>query len=247
MVRIFVIISAFLMFAFGSSPLNSKAVSEWVEDSVTTKEVILQKAQKRLISYFGPASDDYRFELSPRWIPQHILQSRPEAILSVELEGRVDRYTDFRILYRDRHNRKQKVQIQLGVELEQKLPVVVRRIRSGEKIKKIDLRKQWVSLVNNRGDLVENMEEISGKTLRRTLLAGQPIRSSYLSREYIIEVGDQVTLIIEKKGVRAQLAGEARENGAKGDRINMYSEETRKKYVGEVIRPGVLKWKNTLQ
>jgi flagella basal body P-ring formation protein FlgA len=61
-----------------------------------------------------------------------------------------------------------------------------------------------------------------------------------------VRAGDAVTLIFKEKGIQVQLTGEARQNGAKNDEIRIYSEETRKKYLGKVVRPGVAIWKQTL-
>lgn len=213
------------------------------ENRTDTKDIILEKARERLTNYYS--SGKYRFDIAPRWIPQRLLNMESEDILSVELRGEVWRYTDFEVLYRSRGNR-EKASIQLTVKVEQQIPVVTHRISRGEVIEEEDLQDRWVSLMRNKGDLVEDINAMKGKILRRTLLAGQPVRKSYISREYIIEAGDRVKLIIEKQGIQVQLVGEAREPGAKGDKIRIYSEETRKKYKGEVISPGVTKWKNTL-
>lgn len=207
-----------------------------------TKDLILEKARNKLSGYFSQGH--YRFDITARWIPRNLLAQPPESIVAVEIRGEVQRYTDFEVLYQDRGSREE-ARIQLGVDIERKLPVVVRRISRGEVIKSEDLEEQWVSLSRNKGEMMEDASAITGKTLRRTLLSGQPVRSSYLSREYIIEAGDRVKLIIENQGVHVQLFGEARQHGAKGDIIKIYSEETRKKYEGEIIRPGVIKWKKT--
>ncbi|SHG14010.1 flagella basal body P-ring formation protein FlgA [Fodinibius roseus] len=213
------------------------------DKATDAKEVILKKARAKIARHFS--SGDYRFEVTARWIPRNLMAREAENIVAVELKGQVQRYTDFDVVYRDR-GRRDKASIQLAVDIEKKLPVVIRRISRGEEIREGDLEEQWVSLGRNKGDLMEEAGMISGNKLRRTLLSGQPVRRSYLVREYIIDAGDRVKLIIEKRGVRVQLMGEARENGAEGDIISIYSNETRKKYKGEVIRPGITKWKQTL-
>lgn len=217
--------------------------AEVARKSTDAKDTILEKAKEGLTNYYS--SGKYRFDIAPRWIPQSLLHLESENILSVELRGEVRRYTDFEVFYKNRGNR-EKASIQLTVKVEQQIPVVSSRISRGEIIEAEDLQERWVSLMRNKGDMMEDINAIEGKILRRTLLAGQPVRKSYVSREYIIEAGDRVKLIIEKQGIQVQLVGEAREPGAKGDEIRIYSEETRKKYKGEVISPGVTKWKNTL-
>ena len=103
-----------------------------------------------------------------------------------------------------------------------------------------------MALDRNRGQYITSKKQLIGKTLRRTLLSGQPVRKSDISRELIIRAGDQVSMIIKRSGIQIQVTAEAREDGARGDRIKVYSKETRKNYLGEVIRPGVIEWKSTL-
>lgn len=205
--------------------------------------VIQQKVRQRLDQYFS--SDKYRFSIKPRWIPGKLLKEKARNIVAVELSGGVKRYTNFDVIYRHR-KRKKRVQVQFVVKLKKKVPVPVRRLRSGSRIKKDDLQYQWVSMFPNKDEWIEEMEQLIGKRLRRTLLSGQPVRKSYISRDYVVEAGDRVEVIIKKKGIHVQVTGEARENGAKGDKIKVYSSETRKRYSGEVVRPGVILWQNTL-
>nr|WP_240894603.1 flagellar basal body P-ring formation chaperone FlgA [Fodinibius halophilus] len=215
----------------------------FVERDIDTKQIILKKAKEQLSQHFS--GDIYRFEIKARWIPRRLLEAGSQSIIGVKLDGNVRRYTNFDVFYQGRQ-KKRSIQIQLAVDVEKKVPVVTRRLRSGSKITKQDLKKQWVSLSRNKDELIEDMDALVGKTLRRTLLSGQPVRRTFVSREYIVEAGDQVRVLIQKKGIRVQVAGEARENGAKGDKIRIYSKETRKKYVGEIVRPGLILWKNTL-
>jgi len=165
--------------------------------------------------------------------------------LAVQVDGTIRKYTNFTVFY-TQHNRRKNVQIQLKVEAERKLPVVTDRLRKGGKIEEGQLVYQWVTISQNSQSYITSKEELVGKTLRRTLLSGQPIKESYISRDLIIRAGDQVQVFIEREGIQIQVSAEARENGAKGDRISVYSNETRKKYEGEVLRPGVIQWKSTL-
>lgn len=208
-----------------------------------TKRVILEKAEAALKKHFNPKT--HRFRLSARWIPQKVLRLEPEKIKAVELQGRVERYTNFRVICQARGARHE-VQVQLAVKMEQKVPVTNRRITSGEVVTKEDFSFRWASVSNIDDRLVSELERLAGKTVRTTLLPGQPVRKSDISTEYLIEAGDMVTLIFEKQGISVKLTGEARQSGAKDDEIKIYSNETRRKYLGKVIGPGVAKWKKTL-
>jgi flagella basal body P-ring formation protein FlgA len=249
-IRIFaILISFWLAFGYGQvSAIDEESSAGHAAEGVKhtgeeVKSLILKKAKASLVRRFSKG--EYRFQVRPRWIPNTLLQQRTTEIQAVHLKGNVKRYTTFDVLYTLRGKRK-KAQVQLKVKIERKVPVAVRRLPRDSKIEEEDLELQWVPVLEYQGKLVSDTAILKGKTLRRTLLAGQPVREKYVSRNYVIEAGDQVKVIIERAGIWVQVTGEARENGAKGDKIGIYSKETRRKYVGEVIRPGVTLWKNTL-
>jgi len=231
--------------ALGTGAMVSDFSQKTVEarSASDTKSKILKQARTKLERHFSKGT--YRINLKARWIPSRLLQQSPKQILAVQVDGTIRKYTNFTVFYTQR-NRRKNVQIQLKVEAERKLPVVTDRLRKGGKIEEGQLVYQWVTISQNSQSYITSKEELVGKTLRRTLLSGQPIKKSYISRDLIIRAGDQVQVFIEREGIQIQVSAEARENGAKGDRISVYSNETRKKYEGEVLRPGVIQWKSTL-
>ena len=227
----------------GSAMSAAHTVQQPVSPFGDTRRIILEKAEEALEKHFDAHS--YRFQLSARWIPRKVLRLDPDDIKAVELEGRVERYTNFQVRCRAR-GADHEVQVQLAVKMEQKVPVTNRRITSGEVVSKEDFSSQWASVSKIDVRLINEIDQLAGKTVRTTLLPGQPVRKSDISTEYLIEAGDMVTLIFEKKGISVKLTGEARQNGAKEEEIKVYSNETRRKYLGKVIGPGVVKWKKTL-
>jgi flagella basal body P-ring formation protein FlgA len=208
-----------------------------------TREVIIRKALEAIRQSHDP--DTYRFSLTPRWIPGSLERLDSDKITSVEPEGNVERYTNFTVTYRDR-GRTQTANIQLLVETERLLPVASERIMSGDVLEESSLDMRWVSVPYDRGQLVEKVEEIRGKTLRRTLSDGQPVRHADISSDYLVEAGDTVNMIYEQNGLRIVIEGEARQSGAQDDEITIYNKETRKRYLGKVNSPGVVLWKGTL-
>ncbi|WP_340103554.1 flagellar basal body P-ring formation chaperone FlgA [Rhodohalobacter sp. 8-1] len=208
-----------------------------------TREVIIRKALNALNTSHD--SDAYRFSVTPRWIPGSLERVDAAKITSVEPEGNVERYTNFTVTYRER-GRTQTANVQLMVETERMLPVATQRIMSGDILENRSLEMRWVSVPYDRGQLVEQINEIEGKTLRRTLSDGQPIRYADISSDYLVEAGDTVEMIYEQNGLRIVIEGEARQSGAQDDEITIYNKETRKRYVGKVSSPGVVLWKGTL-
>lgn len=207
------------------------------------KAIILQEAREQLKKYFSP--DSCRIRLAPRWIPSQLLQLKAENITGVEIKGGVRHYTNFEVLYNQNHHIR-RAEIQLALDVRKKVPVTVQRLPAGSTLTDKDISYQWVSIFQYNGALVEDLDELQGKVLKRTLLSGQPIRSSYISREYLVKAGDSVEMYVKRKGFVVRISAEARENGAKGDEIRIYNKDTRRKYVAEVVRHGVVIWKKTL-
>lgn len=208
-----------------------------------TREVILEKARNSLQAMFNDGK--YRFSVKARWIPGSLLNVAPDKILEVQPAGTVQRNMVFDAVYQEESHHKT-AQIQLAVDTERKIPVAVERINSGIVLSAHKLEMRWISVSHNREQLADSIEQLEGKTLRRTLKAGQPIRNSDISTEFFIKAGDPVTIIFEKNGIHIGLKGEARQNGAEGEEIKIYSDETRKRYLGKVLSPGMAKWQQTL-
>jgi len=207
------------------------------------KQVILDQAREALMSTFD--SDGHRFEVSPRWIPGSLARMPAESVEQVTPNGSVERYTGFDVTYTAGGRRRQ-AQVQLQVDIEQNVPVMRDRITGGTVITSDDMVMRWIPVPRDRGQLVTNLSEIEGKTVRRTLMSGEPIRKADITTEYLVEVGESVTLIMEQKGMRIDITAVARQDGALHEDIRLYSDETRRTYVGAIAGPGMVIWKRTL-
>ncbi|MEQ8525921.1 flagellar basal body P-ring formation chaperone FlgA [Gracilimonas sp.] len=207
-----------------------------------TKQFIIERAQESIEEKYDPK--EYRFTLSARWIPGSLLKTSPENVRSVRLSGVVEQYTNFEVLYIE-GNKPEQVQIQLKVETEQKLPVPNHRMTSGETIEAKDLSWRWVPVRMGRDNPVRKLEELNGKTLRRTLNPGQPIQHSEISTPYLVEAGEDVDLVFTEFGIQIILTCEARQSGAINEDIQIYCKETRNKYLGKVKGPGEALWQKT--
>lgn len=207
-----------------------------------TREVIIEKAQESIESTFDP--EEYRFTLSTRWIPGSLLKAAPTSVKSVKLQGAVEQYSKFEVLYID-GNKVEQVQIQLKVETEQWLPVLNNRMKAGESLEEGDISMRWVPVRMGRDEPVRNKEEIIGKTLRRMVNAGQLIQYSEISSPFLVEAGEEVDLLFSEYGIQIVLTCEARQDGAINDEIQIYCKETRNKYLGKVKGPGSAQWQKT--
>lgn len=207
------------------------------------REVIIEKALESIYNQYN--SDEYRFVISTRWIPNRILTTEPSNILSVELEGNLERYSNLEVTYL-RRKKSEKVSVQIIVETEQRIPVPIERLVSGEVISRDKLQIQWTPIVLEREKVISSINDLEGKILKRTVHVGQSILESYISTEVLIEAGDVIQMVFNKHGIELVLTCEARQNGAYGEEIQVYSKETRKKYTVVVIDQGKSNWKRTL-
>lgn len=204
---------------------------------------ITEMALEELYSRSDP--ETYRFGITPRWIPGSLASSSAEELISVTLAGNIERYTVFDVSYRER-GRVERVQVQMALEIERQMPVAARRIMNGEMLDEQDIMVSWISVPHDRGQLVSEADFLGGKTIRRTLSVGQPFRYADVSSALIIEAGETVQLIFEQAGIQIEMTVEARQSGAQDEEIHFYSHETRKRYAGRIVGPGVARWTKTL-
>ena len=223
----------------GPMPVDGKLGNR--RNSISEK--VLELARQTLSNHFD--DERYRYSLSIRWIPGSLVQLSEESILSVELVGEVERYTNFEVAYQQAGS-VQTIQVQLALDIEKKLPVANRRIMYGEVLDSNSLNYRWISVSVNKGRLVESKNVLIGKTLRRTLTAGQPVRYADIASEFVIYAGDDVTLLFEKDGILIAITAQARQDGEMDEVITIYSNETRTRYLGRITNPGIAKWKKTL-
>ena len=204
-------------------------------------QTILQLASEALIER-GLETETSRFNLSPRWVPNRIAQLQPAQIRSVTPKtGDIREYTLFDVL-----TPSGTVEIQLQVNLSRKIPVASTRMMSGSQPESSQFVMEWVDVTRLQHDYVTDMAELEGMQLRRTLLAGQPVRLTDIWTPPAVASGDVVTLIFVTDFMQITIPATARQDGQTGDIIRIHSSETRKTYLAEVNGPGEVIWKQTL-
>lgn len=225
---------------------EAQQITQWIKSVSDRTDIVDYITEKALDELYQNSVDSlYRFSVTPRWLPGTLTRSTPDDIIDLQLKSNIERYTVFEVAYLHR-NRRQTVEIQLSVDIERQLPVASDRIMNGDMIDERDIEMRWISVSHDRGQLVGKQEELIGKTMRRTLVPGQPIRYADISSDFLIEAGDQVQLIFESDGIQIQIAVEARQSGAQDEEISFYSNETRKRYQGKITGPGEAIWTKTI-
>ncbi len=210
--------------------------------SIGAEEVIVDMARQAIQDNYE--LQEFRFQITPRWIPGSLRELSPQNIKSVKPRGPVQKYTNFEVVHQERGGW-QTTEVQLKVEAQQRVPVLTQRKISGAVIEAGDLNWKWVAVDLGRDSPVADPQKLEGKTLRRTLNAGQYIGRDYISTSYMVEAGENVGMIYRQNGLQIVLECESRQDGAQGDEIQIYCKETRKKYTGKITGPGEVEWLKT--
>ena len=101
------------------------------------------------------------------------------------------------------------------------LPVLDRQIRPGDEIKESDLR--WIEVAAEKltQNLVISPAELIGKTPKRRIRPGYPVRVYDVRDPIVIEKGETVRMIFEANGINLSAVGRALEPGAKNQMIRI--------------------------
>ena len=210
--------------------------------SSNAEDVIIKKAEEAILQQFK--NEKFRVELSARWIPGSLRSLNGSQVISVEPIGELRKYSSFKVTYMDA-NRRENTEVQLQIQAEQWVPVLAERKLRGEEIREFDLEWRWISIDLNRDHPVTELKKIEGKTLRRSLLAGQFITLDQVGKPYLIAAGDEVEMFYKQHGLQVILRCDSRQDGAMGEDIQIYCKETRKKYLARITGTGKTKWLQT--
>ena len=115
------------------------------------------------------------------------------------------------------------------------VPVPKRRILSSEIIKKNDVK--WIKVRSRRlqTDIIVNLEDLIGKSPRRGLREGLPVRLSAVRRPVLVPKGSLVTIILAIPKMRLTAQGKALVAGSEGDVIRVKNTQSNTVIEAEVI------------
>lgn len=115
------------------------------------------------------------------------------------------------------------------------VPVPARRIQRGEIVGKGDL--EWVSMPArqmNRNHIVD-AEEIVGKSARRPVRAGKPVRTTDVEKPRLVSKNGLVTLELRTARMQLTAKGRALDNGAKGEVVRVMNTNSNTTVTGVVV------------
>lgn len=120
------------------------------------------------------------------------------------------------------------------------VPVINRRVSKGQLIRAEDI--EWIKIPSERvqREIVMYPDDLIGKTPRRGLRAGTPIRSSDVQRPIIVKKGSLVTMVLQTPLMTLTSQGQAIDNGSDGDVIRLTNTQSNTVVQAVVSGPGLV-------
>jgi flagella basal body P-ring formation protein FlgA len=121
------------------------------------------------------------------------------------------------------------------------LPVLLRYVPPGETIAAADVGMVEVPAARLVQAVVAEPSDLVGKTPRRAVRPGQPVRAADVQLPVVVRKGELVTVIVETKSMRLTAQGRATEDGAQGQAIRIANTRSGKVLDATVAGPGIVK------
>jgi len=115
--------------------------------------------------------------------------------------------------------------------------VLVRGLERNEVVKASDVLLERRPKAEVAGDVL-GRDGVIGMQARRSLRAGQPLRSADVGKPDLVQRDQGVTLICETPGIYLTVRGKALDNGAEGDVVNVLNLQSKRTVSGVVIGRG---------
>jgi flagella basal body P-ring formation protein FlgA len=131
--------------------------------------------------------------------------------------------------------------LRVSAQVELSLPslVVTRDLPRGHVLSEVDLSESQVSYMQAKGALTE-VGQALGQTLKIALRAGAPVRDRDLIRTSMVKKGEVVTIVAQSGGLKITALGQARQDGALGQTINVLNQDSKKTISAKVIGPSMV-------
>jgi flagella basal body P-ring formation protein FlgA len=115
--------------------------------------------------------------------------------------------------------------------------VLVRSLERNEVVRTSDVLVERRPKAEVAGDVL-GRDGVIGMQARRSLRAGQPLRTADLGKPDLVQRDQGVTLICETPGIYLTVRGKALESGAEGDVVNVLNLQSKRTVSGTVIGRG---------
>ena len=120
----------------------------------------------------------------------------------------------------------QRVRVSGKLHQMSEIPVLSRRVLKDEIITKRDIK--WIRTRSDRlqKDTLTNIADLVGKTPKRGLRAGYPVRISQVRRPLLVTKGSLVTLVLRVPNMLLTAKGRALDGGSDGDTIRISNSQS---------------------
>lgn len=115
--------------------------------------------------------------------------------------------------------------------------VVNKQLNAGEVVTEDGLRLERRRVLNERADemSIEDLSELAGLKLSRTLARGLVLTRDVFAKELLVRRGDELRLFVHNGGIRLQVQAKAQSGGGPGDVINVKNLKN-----GKVVRARII-------
>lgn len=136
-----------------------------------------------------------------------------------------------------------KIYIQANVRAFKNIIIAKSTIIRGELITAKSLIFQRTDITNLNGNYLTEDRQVTGMMAKRTIQQGQIIKPYLLAKSRLIKRGEQVTILVETKGISVRMRGKALNDGTNGDRVRVMNTRSKRIVEGIAIRPGIVQIK----
>ena len=137
----------------------------------------------------------------------------------------------------DDHPRARRIQLAGRVHPLVAVPVLTRRLRSGEIIERDDIATRAMRLSTVGHNTLTDPEKIIGMSSRRTLSMGKPIGGGDVREPLMVARGGLVTMIYRTPNMVITAQGKARQNGVRGDTVRILNTSSGKTIEAVIVGP----------
>ncbi|NNL85028.1 MAG: flagellar basal body P-ring formation protein FlgA [Myxococcales bacterium] len=135
----------------------------------------------------------------------------------------------------------ERVVVQARIRRPTAIAVAAREIARGEEIRREDLRLETRHASRALRGAAADPDRLVGLRARRRIARGAPIRSNWLEVIPVISKGDRVRLLYSVGDLIIESTGRAEEDAAHGETLRAVNLDSKKRIVGRVERPGVIR------
>ncbi|WP_108470751.1 flagellar basal body P-ring formation chaperone FlgA [Rhodanobacter thiooxydans] len=132
------------------------------------------------------------------------------------------------------------VRVPLQLQLFRSVLVASRALQRGDGVSAADVRAEERDITRLGYGYIENLDQVAGRTLARTLAGGSVLSPGALGGRRMVRAGDHVEMVARLDGIEVRAAGVAMGSGDNGARLRVRNESSGKVVDAMVSAPGVV-------